>query len=216
MGLGSFWMMRPTVRDGTLHDERVRAHFGARAAGYQAASERWPWDRLRESEAAVVGAVLGDLTGCEVLELGCGAGFYTRMMLARGAASVVAVDITPEMLEALPRERVLPVLGDAATIRIGRRFQRLLSAGVLEFVREPVTVLRNARAHAADGATMVVLAPNKSRLGRLYGLYHRCHGVPIHLFPPSGVAALAQTTGWRVTASRPAPPLSTVLLLEAV
>ena len=198
------------------HADRVRAHFGARAAGYHEDSQRQLWGWLRRREAAAVEALLGGIAGHEVLELGCGAGFYTRLLLAGGAAKVVAVDITPEMLAALPAERVDPVLGDAATIQVGRRFSRLLSAGVLEFVPDPLAVLTNARRHAEEGATMVLLAPIATLVGRLYQAYHRGHGFPIHLFQPDALDSMVAAAGWRVLARRRVPPFTTVMALQAV
>ena len=91
-----------------------------------------------------------------MLELGCGAGFYTRALLARGAAHVWAVDLAVEMLRALPRDHVTPVLGDAANVTLGRTFALILAAGIFEFVAPP-RVLANAAAHAAPGARLVVL-----------------------------------------------------------
>ncbi|MDJ0928351.1 MAG: methyltransferase domain-containing protein [Gammaproteobacteria bacterium] len=41
---------------------------------------------------------LGDIFGCRVLELACGDGFYSRQLAAAGA-TVLAVDISPAMIE---------------------------------------------------------------------------------------------------------------------
>lgn len=42
---------------------------------------------------------LGDLHGRNVLDLACGEGFYTRLIKQAGAARVVGVDVSPEMIE---------------------------------------------------------------------------------------------------------------------
>lgn len=55
-------------------------------------------------------SLLPDVTGLRVLDLGCGPGHYAEELLRRGA-DVVAVDVTPRMVE-LARERV----GDRATV----------------------------------------------------------------------------------------------------
>lgn len=40
----------------------------------------------------------GDLRGLKVADLACGSGHYTRKLQAAGAAQVVGVDISPEMV----------------------------------------------------------------------------------------------------------------------
>lgn len=47
---------------------------------------------------------LGDLHGRNVLDLACGEGFYTRLIKQAGAARVVGVDLSPEMI-ALARQQ---------------------------------------------------------------------------------------------------------------
>lgn len=84
--------------------EAVRRQFGAVAEAYAVSPIH-----ASGPDLAVLVEVAG-LTGVErVLDLGCGAG-HTAMALAPGAAEVVAVDVTPEMLAvaaALARERRL-------------------------------------------------------------------------------------------------------------
>ncbi|MBS0207134.1 MAG: class I SAM-dependent methyltransferase [Planctomycetes bacterium] len=42
--------------------------------------------------------ILGDLRGLDVLDLACGEGFYTRLIRHAGAARVVGVDVSPQMI----------------------------------------------------------------------------------------------------------------------
>jgi len=53
---------------------------------------------------------LGDVTGLRVLDLGCGTGYYSRLIRNRAAAEVVGVDISPEMIDqAAEREKASPL-----------------------------------------------------------------------------------------------------------
>jgi toxoflavin synthase len=73
----------------------------------------------RYAEAPSFFEALGDVTGRSVLDLGCGAGLYTRRLARRGAARVVGLDIAPKMLEyarareAEERQGIEYVLDDA-------------------------------------------------------------------------------------------------------
>src|SRR5215831_12995056 len=42
--------------------------------------------------------MVGALEGKRVLDVACGFGFYTRLLKRRGAAQVIGVDISPEMI----------------------------------------------------------------------------------------------------------------------
>jgi malonyl-CoA O-methyltransferase len=53
---------------------------------------------MRAEERAMLGLLPSDLRGITVVDAGCGSGRYVRHALARGAARVHGVDISPEML----------------------------------------------------------------------------------------------------------------------
>lgn len=194
--------------------DKVSSYFARRAAGYVEDSVRFPWSWLRAREAAAVIGLLGDLEGADVLELGCGAGYYTRVLLDRGARHVFAADIVQDMVLQLPRRDVTAVVADAASVSFDRRFRHILIAGLLEFVPGAGEVFANALRHAEPGATFVVLAPASNISGRLYRLFHRRHGVAVRLFDQAGLARLAQETGWRPVQSVRVRPFSLVVKLH--
>jgi SAM-dependent methyltransferase len=193
---------------------RVREYFSARAPDYHTRSTHFPWVWMRSRESTVVGLLLGDVAGLDVLELGAGAGFYTRELTRRGARRIWAVDISGAMLAVLPPGRITPVLGDAATIRLDRRFPVLLSTGMLEFVDDPAAVLANAAHHAEADARFVILAPQANILGHLYRQFHRSHGIGIHLFDRTWFETFAPRSGWQVRAMARVPPFSLVVQLH--
>jgi SAM-dependent methyltransferase len=161
-------------------------------------------------------SMLDDVAGLEVLELGAGAGFYSRELTHRGARQVWAVDISSAMLAALPAGRITPVLGDAATIRLERRFSVLLSTGMLEFVDDPAAVIANAAHHAEPGACFVILAPRASILGQLYRGFHRSHGIDVRLFDRNWFATFAPRSGWQVRTIAQVAPFSLIVRLQRV
>ena len=50
-------------------------------------------------EANSVFEVLGDVTGCSILDVATGTGYYARALRQRGAAKVVGVDIADQMIQ---------------------------------------------------------------------------------------------------------------------
>ncbi len=194
----------------TSADAAVLAYFASRAAGYDAAGRRgiWAWQRRRE--AATILALAGEVAGRSVLDLGCGCGFYARLLAAEGAGPVVAVDAVPAMLDQLDDPNIETIAGDIARIELERRFDRVILAGVLEFAAEPGAVLANARRHLAPQGRIVTLTPPANPAGRIYRAFHHRHGFHIGLFTPVRLAAVVDEAGLRVTASRFVPPYGMV------
>jgi ubiquinone/menaquinone biosynthesis C-methylase UbiE len=193
---------------------RIETYFSSVAGGYQRASTSALWRKVRDREAEAVVRLLGDVRDHDVVDLGSGAGFYTRLLLEQGARHVVAIDLSQAMLDQLPDTGVTPVLGDGATVALERRYETIVSAGMLEFVPDAEAALRNAARMAEPKARMVVLYPTLSLLGRAYRRFHRRNGLSITLFSPADIARLATCTGWRIEASSAAGPYSACTRLE--
>ena len=77
---------------------------------------------LKAAERYTLFRMVGPVEGQRVMDLACGSGFYTRLLKQRGAAQVVGVDISPEMIRlASQREQVEPLgityqVGDAVSL----------------------------------------------------------------------------------------------------
>lgn len=85
--------------------------------------------------------LLPDLTGLSVVDLACGEGIYTRKLMRRGAAKVVGVDISAEMI-ALARqsEASVPigveyVVADVATVDLDQRFDVAFCSYLFNYAR---------------------------------------------------------------------------------
>lgn len=84
--------------------------YDAFAAGYQQHAAEAPYNALYDRPAML--ELMGDIDGKKVLDAGCGPGFYTAELLARGA-EVLGCDASERMIE-LARTRV----GDTAGLRV--------------------------------------------------------------------------------------------------
>ena len=95
-------------------------------------------------------------SGCDVLELGCGAGRITHGLLALGHR-VVAVDQSAEMLSHVRGAET--VLGDIETLDLVQTFPAVVLASNLVNAAEPERregFLSTCRRHLAPGGTVLV------------------------------------------------------------
>ncbi len=118
--------------------DHVAAEYDSIGREYQE-SKRLPF-RLHIEEHSMF-ELLPDLAGRSVVDLACGEGIYSRKLLRRGAARVVGVDISPEMV-ALARqaEETEPlgaeyVVADVATVDIGEQFDVALCSFLFNYAR---------------------------------------------------------------------------------
>jgi trans-aconitate methyltransferase len=173
----------------------VLCYFQRKAEGYSVASTTGIWARQRHREVSTLMALIGEIKGRAVLDLGCGAGFYALRLADAGAQPVVAVDASPAMIAAISDSRIETVVGDAATVTLNRRFQLVLLAGLLEFVLDATAVLVNARRHLEPDGQIVALVPTNNFAGHVYRLFHQRHGFVITLFDRSRFAVMAKRAG---------------------
>jgi SAM-dependent methyltransferase len=108
-----------------------------------------------------------------VLDAGCGTGRVGRELAKRGVG-VVGVDIDPDMLATARRKApdVEWVLGDLATVGLGRQFDAIVMAGNVMIFLAPDSegdVVANMARHLAPGGVLVAgfqLQPGRLTLAR--------------------------------------------------
>jgi ubiquinone/menaquinone biosynthesis C-methylase UbiE len=119
--------------------------------------------RLHIEEHTAFG-LLPDLAGLSVVDLACGDGIYARKLMRRGAARVVGVDISPEMIALARRaEEAAPlgveyVLADVASVDLGERFDIAFCSFLFNYAtsRAELRALIESVARLVETAGLVV------------------------------------------------------------
>jgi SAM-dependent methyltransferase len=125
--------------------------------------------RLHVEEHTTFG-LLPDLAGRSVVDLACGDGIYARKLVRRGAARVVGVDISPEMISLATRaEETVPlgidyVRADVATVDLDERFDIAFCSYLFNY--------------AATRTELRSLIASAARLVRPGGLVVGCNDYP--------------------------------------
>ena len=117
----------------------------------------------RQEEALLHHQLQGFADAISLLEVGCGTGHFTRWF-ARQGLHVVGLDASPAMLEqARLRNGKNYLLGDAQALPFeNQQFDLVALITTLEFVADPIQVLREAMRVARQGLLLGVL--NRSSL----------------------------------------------------
>jgi len=184
-------------------------YFERRAKMYREESERGLWSLVRQREFACVAKALDLTGGMSVIDLGCGAGHYARLLHAEFGVDVLAVDQSPAMIEKVGD---LPNwIGRVEDLPETRTFDRVLAAGMLEFVAEPAPVFRKFAALTAPGGRLVLLVPSAGLGGAAYKAVHEWQGCPVHIRSAAQYAYLGELAGFRFEQEDRCTPISTVL-----
>ncbi len=113
--------------------------------------------------------LLGDVRGRSILEVACGTGHYTRALLRRGAARVLGVDLSEDMLRVAREEEAQRPLGaayqaqDAAVLSLGEVFDQVLAVYLLHYAASRAQLAGMCRAvarHLAPGGRFITFALN--------------------------------------------------------
>jgi SAM-dependent methyltransferase len=146
----------------------------------------------------------GDLAGKKVLDAGCGSGPYIVEALARGAARVVGVDVSANMLE-LARRRAAElgasdcvelVQADFAAWTSAEKFDATIVMGVMDYVADARGFME--KVGAATSGRAAVSFPSlswwRSPIRRVRYFFKRC---PLHLYDRQRVEEIAAGSGAR-------------------
>ena len=185
------------------------------ASRYKEASARAPWRWIRALELQAVRREISPSSIDEVLELGCGAGFYTENFLSSVAKSIVAVDNSPTMLNNVSgSDGVETVCSPIESLNLKRTFDLIFSAGLLEFLENPRSLFAIASRHAKETSRLFLLAPRDCPIIQFYVLKHRLNSVSVRIINRREMEDLARSEGWFPTRVKPAGPIATASLFS--
>jgi 2-polyprenyl-3-methyl-5-hydroxy-6-metoxy-1,4-benzoquinol methylase len=185
---------------------RALDHYARIANGYHRRVEFGPLLRaLRSRERRAVVDLLALERGVSLADIGCGNGFYA-VAAKRLGLRVCAIDAVPQMLAALAGSVDEVRIRDVEDLSGIGEYDRVVCAGVLDFVLDQERAVANVCRIVAPGGRLVVLVPARSPGGYYYLFEKRLFGFRVNLFTPSWLSARIAAGGLRVVdVRRPLP-----------
>lgn len=128
---------------------------------FDRAASHWDADMIRND--AVIAKILDGARvrpGIRVLDVACGTGVVIPDYLSRGAASVTAVDISPEMARIakakFPQEEVRVLCGDIEALELREKFDCVMVYNAFPHFPDPEKLIATLAGLLAPGGTLTV------------------------------------------------------------
>ena len=176
--------------------KRALGYYSRIANGYHHRVARGPLSALRQRERNIVLHLARLVPGLSLADVGCGSGYYALEAKRRGL-QVCAIDALPEMLAQLDGQVDEVLLGDLESLTGSRVFDRVICAGVLDFVANVEQAFANLCALVAPGGWLVVLAPSAGPGGWLYKAEKALFGLRVNVFNPDWLKGQSRRHGLR-------------------
>lgn len=181
--------------------DKIKAtnHFDKRSSNYDRKVTWGPLSFFRRKERAAV-LELADLNqpNLTLIDIGCGAGFYSLEAKKRGLI-VHSADISQKMLKNVEGYVDRVHIFDIESNLIEQKFDRVICAGVLDFVRNPEVAFSNLCRLVSPGGKLVILCPRQG----MGGLFYRCEkyllGMQINLFSSDWLSSQASKHGLKIS-----------------
>lgn len=190
-------------------------YFDKIAGKYAEITYRGILGAMRKREKECVMQMLSPQLGETVLDAGCGSGFYS-IPIKKCGAEVLGVDASPKMVEVAIKSGIEAEVYDLQTLNLGRKFDKIVCAGVLEFCDEPQRVIENLKNHLNEHGFIVFLIPSFSLAGLAYKLYHLFHGIHVTLFSLGKIENLLNKSDLKIAAIGKPGPFTYVLKAEVI
>jgi SAM-dependent methyltransferase len=175
-----------------------------------------PWS----SHSLLLRALPADGSGRRVLDVGCGPGYLSSLLAARGFDVTGIEQPGPHTANFPSNVRLLQADLESGLPSLDARFDYILCADILEHLRRPAALLRELRGVLSPGGTLIASLPNSGNIwfrlnilaGRFpqddKGLFDRTH---LRFYMWDGWQQLFAEAGLRIESVQPtAIPVSLV------
>ena len=149
----------------------VKNYYDKEAERYVEKFSKGLFGLIREKEKEAVFELLDPQIGEEILDAGCGAGFYS-VPLKNIGSKPFGIDISPKMIERIKACGIDGRVCNIEVFELDEKYEKILCTGVLEFCDSPQSALNNLRKHLREGGAIVILYPRLSLGGIIYKIYH--------------------------------------------
>ena len=173
-------------------------YFDKKSMNYNKNSNSFPWSFIRKIESREVLKLVGNLKNKEVLDFGSGSGFYSKIVKKKNPKKIFALDASKKMLKKIKDKTIIKINQNAENLRIKKKFDIIICAGLLEFVKSPHNILKKLKISSKKDCRLIILCPSENLFAKIYKLNHSKNGLQINLFNQVKIDNIFKKSGWKI------------------
>ena len=177
---------------------KIRTYFDIKSSLYQKKSDSFPWSIIRKFEKKIILSLLGNTKNLSIVDVGSGSGFYTSIIYKNNPKELYAIDNSSKMLLHIKEKQVVKILQNIETLKLHKKFDKLICAGLLEFTSKPTIVMKNINKIAKKDAILILLYPKNNFLGKIYQKFHVSNKIKINLFTKTDILKIIKNSKWKL------------------
>lgn len=173
-------------------------YFDKKSMNYNKNSNSFPWSFIRKIESREVLKLVGNLKNKEVLDFGSGSGFYSKIVKKKNPKKIFALDASKKMLKNIKDKTIIKINQNAENLRIKKKFDIIICAGLFEFVKSPHNILKKLKISSKKDCRLIILCPSENLFAKIYKLNHSKNGLQINLFNQVKIDNIFKKSGWKI------------------
>ena len=173
-------------------------YFDKKSMNYNKNSNSFPWSFIRKIESREVLKLVGNLKNKEVLDFGSGSGFYSKIVKKKNPKKIFALDASKKMLKKIKDKTIIKINQNAENLRIKKKFDIIICAGLFEFVKSPHNILKKLKISSQKNCRLIILCPSENLFAKIYKLNHSKNGLQINLFNQVKIDNIFKNSGWKI------------------
>lgn len=177
---------------------KVKIYFDRKSSKYQRNSISFPWNVIRKFEKRIILSLLGNTKNLDVVDVGSGSGFYTKIILKNKPKKLYAIDNSVKMLAQIKEKKIKKIAQNIELLKLNKKFDKLLCAGLIEFTTKPLKALNNINKIAKKNAILVLLCPKNNFFGKIYQFFHLNNNIKINLFSINEIKYILNKSEWKI------------------
>lgn len=178
--------------------KNIISYFDKKSINYNKNSNSFPWSLVRKIESREILKFTGSLKNKEVLDFGSGSGFYSKIIKKKNPKKIFALDASKQMLKKIKDKEIVKINQNAENFNLNKKFDVIICAGLLEFVKSPYNILRKLKASSKKNCKLIILCPSENLFAKIYRLNHSKNGLQINLFNPIKINNILNSSGWKI------------------
>ena len=110
-----------------VNKKSIKSHFSNKAKNYHQKSLVFPWSLIRKNESKIVLNFLGNVRKKNILDVGSGSGYYSRLLAKKKAKKVYALDSSIVMLNSINEKNIIKINQSAESFNIQKKFDIIVT-----------------------------------------------------------------------------------------